>query len=85
MANKVKQDSLKSLRKTLLSKIEAKLSESLLEFPKKSNEKKYKKILHKAGKILTKSIAINPVKVASKDKPKKSKKIKPKATSEAAN
>ena len=42
MAKKIKQTSLKSLKKSLLLKIEDKLSESLTEFPKKINEKKYK-------------------------------------------
>ena len=77
MAKKTKQHSLKSLKKSLLLKIEGKLSESLTEFPKKLNEKKYKRIIHKAGKILTKSLVINPVKASdAKSEPKKSKKKK---------
>jgi hypothetical protein len=77
MSKKMKPDSLKSQKRTLLTKIEAKLSESLIEFPKKLNEKKYKRIIHKAGKILTKSLVINPVKAtATKSEQKKSKKKK---------
>jgi|GEM_PF-516259 len=77
MAKKMKQSSLKSLKKSLLLKIEGKLSETLTEFPKKINEKKYKRIIHKAGKILTKSLVINPVKATDdKAEQKKSKKKK---------
>jgi len=72
MAKKIKQTSLKSLKKSLLLKIEDKLSESLTEFPKKINEKKYKRVIRKAGKILTKSLVINPVK-ATDDKVKQKK------------
>ena len=67
----MKQDSLKSLRKSLLTKIEGKLSESLTEFPKKISEKKYKRIIRKAGKILTKSLFINPVRSADQKKERK--------------
>jgi hypothetical protein len=83
MAKKMKQTTLKSLKKSLLLKIEDKLSESLTEFPKKINEKKYKRIIHKAGKILTKSLVINPVK-ATDDKvnQKKTKKNKPEVKTE---
>src|SRR3984885_6807809 len=76
MAKKIKQNSLKSLKKSLLLKIEGKLSESLTEFPKKINEKKYKRVIHKAGKILTKSLVINPVKATDNKTEKKSKKKK---------
>jgi hypothetical protein len=77
MAKKMKQSTLKSLKKSLLLKIEGKLSESLNEFPKKINEKKYKRVIRKAGKILTKSLVVNPVKAtddqAEQKKPKKKK------------
>lgn len=80
MAKKTKPDSIKSQKKSLLLKVEGKLSESLTEFPKKLNDKKYKKVIHKAGKILTKSLVINPVK-ATTDKPKKEKTKKKKEES----
>jgi hypothetical protein len=76
MAKKMKQNSLKSLKKSLLLKIEGKLSESLTEFPKKINEKKYKRVIHKAGKILTKSLVINPVKATDNKKEQKNPKKK---------
>ncbi len=76
MAKKIKQHSLKSLKKSLLSTIEEKLSDSLTEFPKKINEKKYKRVIHKAGKLLTKSLVINPVKATNDKTEKKSKKKK---------
>ena len=83
MAKKMKQSSLKSLKKSLLLKIEDKLSESLTEFPKKINEKKYKRVIHKAGKILTKSLVINNVKATDdKVKQKKTKKNKPEIKTE---
>jgi hypothetical protein len=82
MSKKTKQDSLKSQKKSLLLKIEGKLSESLIEFPKKLNEKKYKRIIHKAGKILTKSLVVNPVKASDgntdqKKSKKKKQEVKP--------
>ena len=83
MAKKMKQSSLKSLKKSLLLKIEDKLSESLTEFPKKINEKKYKRVIHKAGNILKKSLVINPVKATDdKVKQKKTKKNKPEIKTE---
>jgi len=86
MAKKMKQNSLKSLKKSLLSKIEGKLSESLTEFPKKINEKKYKRVIHKAGKILTKSLVINPVKATdNKKEQKKPKKKKPEIKTEVVS
>ncbi len=79
----MKQNSIKSLKKSLLLEIEGKLSESLTAFPKKINEKKYKKVIHKAGKILTKSLVINPVKATDpKSEQKKSKKKKPEIKTE---
>lgn len=83
MAKKIKQNSLKSLKKSLLQKIEGKISETLNEFPKKINEKKYKRVIRKAGKILTKSLVINPVKATdNKKETKKSKKQKPEIKTE---
>ena len=73
----IKQGSQKSLRKNLLDQIEGKLTETLMDFPKKISEKKYRKTIRKAGKLLTHSIAIKPVKVVSKSDLKKSKKEKP--------
>jgi hypothetical protein len=77
MAKKVKQKSQKSLKKTLLSQVEVRLSESLVDLPKKISEKKFKKSVRKAGKILTRTLATKPVKVASKSETKKSMKNKP--------
>ena len=73
----VKQSSQKSLRKTLLDQIEGKLNETLKDFPRKISEKKFRKTIHKAGKLLTHSIALKPVKVVSQSDIKKSKKKKP--------
>jgi hypothetical protein len=83
MAKKVKQTSQKSIRKTLLSQIEGKLSETLKDFPKKLSEKKYKKKIHKAGKILAGSIAIKPVKVEVKEEKRSKKSVKTKLKKKA--
>ena len=76
MAKKIKSTSQKSLKKTLLRQIEGKLTESLMDFPKKISEKKYQKTIHKAGKLLTNSIALKPVKATSKTDKKRSGKKK---------
>ncbi len=81
MAKKIKQ---KSIRKNLISQIEVKLSESLMDLPKKYNEKKYKKILHKAGKIISYSIATKPVKAESKVSKKKSENKKEKIEAQSS-
>jgi len=80
MAKKIKNTTQKSLKKALLGQIENKLTESLMDFPKKFSEKKYRKTIHKAGKILTNSIALKPVKATSKKELKKpiEKKSEPK-------
>ena len=85
MAKKIKQNSQKSLKKTLLIQIESKLTETLMEFPKKTSEKKYRKTIHKAGKMLTNSIALKPVKADSKTEIKKSKENKSEAKTEAVS
>ena len=83
MAKKIKQTSQKSLKKTLLSQIEGKLTESLKDYPKKISEKKYRKTIRKAGKILTNLIALHPVKATSKNDKKKTDKKKTEAKPEA--
>ena len=85
MAKKIKQTAQKSFKKTLLTQIEGKLVESLKEFPKKLSEKKYRKKIHKAGKILTNSLALKPVKVSSKSVVKKTKKKNPEINTEAVS
>lgn len=85
MAKKINQTSQKSLKKNLLTQIESRLTESLTDFPKKISEKKYRKTIHKAGKILTNSIALKPVKAASKTEIKKSKEKKPESKTEAVS
>ncbi len=82
---KTKKTNKKSLKKTLLKEVEGKLIESLKDFPKKIKEKKYKKRIHKAGKILSGSIAIKPIKSISKSDPKKSKEQKPESKIEAVS
>ena len=59
-------------KKALISQIESKLTESLTDFPKKYSDKKYKKILHKAGKLISHSIATEPKETKAKKRAKKS-------------
>jgi len=82
---KTKKTNKKSLRKTLLKDVEGKLIESLKDYPKKIKEKKYKKRIHKAGKILTGSIALKPIKSISTSDLKKSKEQKQEAKIEAVS
>ena len=77
MAKKVKEHTQKSLKKTMLKEIQGKLAESLKEYHKKISEKKFKKKLRKAGKILTNSLATDSITIVSKKqaKPKKAKTV----------
>lgn len=75
MSKKNKHIAVKSQKKALLLQVEAKLNESFIEFPKKLNDKKFKKVVRKAGKILSKSLVTKPVKdTTPKTNLKKSKK-----------
>lgn len=68
----------KSLKKSFLLNMEEKLTESLAGFPKKINEKKYKKVIHKAARILSKDLSIGQAKAASvKNRPDRTKKSEP--------
>jgi hypothetical protein len=79
MAKKTKERSPKSSKKTLLKEIEAKLADTVKDFHKKSSEKKLGRQIHKAGKLLAKSLTNKEhIKVVHKEKvkaPKKDKKI----------
>ena len=79
MAKKNKEKSPKSSKKSLLKEIENKLTETTKGFHKKTSEKKLGKRIHKAGKILAKSLTNKEqIKVVHKEKvkaPKKAKKV----------
>jgi aminoglycoside phosphotransferase family enzyme len=79
MAKKNKEKSPKTSKKSLLKEIETKLAETVKGFHKKTSEKKLEKQIHKAGKILVKSLTNKDhIKVVHKEKiklPKKSKKV----------
>jgi hypothetical protein len=79
MAKKIKQTSQKSIKKNLLDQVESRLKESLMDFPRKTSEKKFRKTIRKAGKLLTLSLATKPVTASTKTEVKKSKKKKPDA------
>jgi hypothetical protein len=76
MAKKNKQPSQKSKKKSLLKDIEIKLAEAVKDFHRKISDKKLEKKIHKAGKILSKSLTMEQIKVVHKEKDntKKSKK-----------
>ncbi len=81
MAKKNKQPSRKSEKKTLLKDIESKLTEAVKDFHRKISDKKLEKKIHKAGKILSRSLTMEQIKVVHKEKakaPKKQKKVQEK-------
>jgi len=79
MAKKTKEQSPKSSKKALLKEIEIKLADTVKDFHKKSSEKKLGRQIHRAGKILAKSLTNKEhIKVVHKEKvkvPKKDKKV----------
>lgn len=82
MAKKIKQTSQKSIKKNLLDQVENRITESLKDFSKKISDKKFRKTIHKAGKLLTRSLATKPVKAPLKIK--KTKKNKPESKQHAS-
>ena len=76
MAKKSKQPTQKSGKKSLLKNIENKLAEAVKDFHKKISDKKLEKKIHKAGKILSKSLTMKQIKVVHKEKVENSKKEK---------
>lgn len=73
MAKEVKQHKQKSLKKTILKDIEGKLAETLKEYHKKISEKKFKKKIRKAGKILSDSLTIKHIAIVPKKRAKQKK------------
>lgn len=85
MAKKEKKIPAKSPKKQMASEIEGRISDSLKDFPKRTSDKKYQKKIHKASKILVKTLALKPVKVSPKKGSKKSKKSTPDPKAEAVS
>jgi len=86
MAKKTKEQSQKSSKKALLKEIEIKLADTVKDFHKKSSEKKLGRQIHKAGKILAKSLTNKEhIKVVHKEKVKAPKKDKKVAEKEVAS
>ncbi|HMG66384.1 MAG TPA: hypothetical protein VK588_01820 [Chitinophagaceae bacterium] len=86
MAKKTKEQSPKSSKKALLKEIEIKLADTVKDFHKKSSEKKLGRQIHKAGKILAKSLTNKEhIKVVHKEKVKAPKKDKKVAEKEVAS
>ena len=78
MENEKKPVGKKNIRKSLLKEIENKISETVKGYNRKISAKKLDKQIHKAGKILAKSLTPQQIKVVHKEKnksPKKEKKI----------
>jgi hypothetical protein len=81
MAKKKKQDIKKSSKKSLLKEIESKLAETVKGYRNKISAKKFGKQIHKAGKILAKSLTREKITVVHKEKtkaPVKEKKVEEK-------
>jgi hypothetical protein len=85
MAKKNKQAPQKTAKKTLLKEIEIKLEETVKGYHRKISEKKLEKKIHKAGKILSKSLTKEHITVAHKEKTKSPKKDKKVAEKEIAS
>jgi hypothetical protein len=78
MSKKNKQPGKKSQKKLLLKELENKLSETIKGYHKTTSPKKLNKQIHKAGKILVKSLTKEQITVVHKEKtqtPKKEKKV----------
>jgi hypothetical protein len=76
MAKQKKQPGKKAQKKSLLKEIENKLAETVKGFHKKTSGKKLDKQIHKAGKILVKSLVPEQITVVHKEKAKDPKKDK---------
>ena len=77
MGKKKKDQSPKSSKKSVLREIESKIAETVKGFHKKTSEKKLEKQIHRAGKLLAKSLTTKEhIKVVHKEKQKLQKKKK---------
>jgi len=86
MGKKKKDQSPKSSKKSVLREIESKIAETVKGFHKKTSEKKLEKQIHRAGKLLAKSLTTKEhIKVVHKEKTKAPKKEKKVAEKEAAS
>lgn len=81
MSKKKNQQGKKSLKKSLVKEIENKLSETVKGYHRITSSKKLEKQIHKAGKLLAKSLTREQITVVHKGKnkpPKKDKKVEEK-------
>ena len=76
MPKEKKPNEKKNLKKSLLKEIENKLSETVKGYSRTISAKKLEKQVHKAGKILVKSLSPKQIKVVHKEKNKSPKKDK---------
>ena len=86
MGKNSKNQSPKTSKKSLLREIESKIAETVKGFQKKTSKKKLEKQIHRAGKILAKSLTNKEhIKVVHKKKTKAPKKEKKVAENEVAS
>ena len=86
MGKNNKDQSPKTSKKSLLREIESKIAETVKGFQKKTSEKKLEKQIHRAGKLLAKSLTNKEhIKVVHKEKTKVPKKEKKVAEKEVAS
>ncbi len=86
MGKNNKDKSPKKLKKSLLREIESKIAETIKGFHKKTSEKKLEKQIHRAGKLLAKSLTNKEhIKVVHKEKAKTPKKEKKAVEKEVAS
>ena len=76
MPKEKKPSEKKGLKKSLLKEIEKKISESVKGYNRKISAKKLDRQIHKAGKILVRSLSAEQIKVVHKEKNKSPKKEK---------
>ena len=75
----------RSTKEKLKKEIENKIAETVKGYHKRISDKKLVKQIHKAGKILSKSLAKEHITIAHKEKAKAPKKEKKEAEKEVAS
>jgi hypothetical protein len=83
MGKKTKQPQ-KVAKKVLLKEIEGKLADTVKDYHKKISDKKLIKQIHRAGKILAKSLTKEQITVVHKEKTKQPGKVKKTHSKEVA-
>jgi hypothetical protein len=74
----------KAAKKMLLKEIEVKLADTVKDYHKKISDKKFGKHIHRAGKILARSLTKEQITVVHKEKTKQPTKVKKAPSKEVA-